>query len=46
MTRKGHAVAPATLVSALARWVRSRAVLYRASPKVFGLIEMRKKRRR
>jgi hypothetical protein len=42
MKRKGHAVALGTLVGSLSRWVRSRAVFYRARPNVFGLVELRK----
>jgi len=45
MARKGRAIRSATLVSCLARWVRSRAVFYRARPNTFGLLEMRTKAR-
>lgn len=38
----GHKVKLVTLVGSLSRWVKKRAVFYRAGRNVFGLIEMRK----
>ena len=39
---QGHKVKETTLVGALSRWVKRRAVFYRAGKNTFGLIEMRK----
>lgn len=38
----GHKVKFVTLVGSLSRWIKKRAVFYRASKNTFGLIEMRK----
>ena len=38
----GHKVKFVTVVGSLSRWVKKRAVFYRAGRNVFGLIEMRK----
>lgn len=45
MRRKGQRVSIPTLVGTLSRWVRSRAVFYREKPNVFGLVELRRRRR-
>lgn len=39
---RGHRVKESTLVGALSRWVKRKAVFYRARKNTFGLLEMRK----
>jgi hypothetical protein len=40
---RGQKVKDSTLVGALSRWVKRKAVFYRAGKNTFGLIEMKKK---
>lgn len=39
---RGHKIKQTTLVGSLFRWVKKRAIFYRAGKNTFGLIEMRK----
>lgn len=42
LDQRGHKVKESTLVGSLYRWVKKRAIFYRAGKGTFGLIEMRK----